>query len=517
MRPSLAFALIAAFSVGAQPAVARAEPAVTNGLVHGVNAFGCTSTVDGTPLSGLLWVPPNFQVQGPRLPLFVYLHAAAGDSTHMLLAADGVIPLELDQRGWIGLSLDGRPWSVPSCDYEFSTAYIDSPTPAVGPGERDVLDAIDWCLRFLPVDPERVFLTGHSLGAGGAGAIALKNPDRFAGLAMMAPVSDLSEFYARNVSRECLTPIPGGPPGVSAVTDTLYKLASPRFLLENSADLAVFHGHGQLDELAFNLSGSTQYEHGWHIATDGSWSGCHPGNLCYGHTPTHAELSALHPEAYEWAYLFTSVHHALDARWYQGAVADSNSVGTPVANDPSRLIGMFDFFASRRRAVSPSLVVFKAYERLHQRAYWASIEVTRPWQDAPGAIRALRNTRLNRIDIELARVRRVTIDLELARVSVAHAGALSLRLSRLVEPAFDPALDDAAESLAPTIVLRGAFAPASRYTVLQDGQPLLPSAWHTTSDAMEIGPVPLSAATTIQVFPRRLGGASGINGPIHGD
>jgi poly(3-hydroxybutyrate) depolymerase len=52
----------------------------------------------------------------------------------------------------------------------------------VGDAEREALAAIDALSAAMPIDPERVFLFGASMGGAGATTIGLRRPDRFAGL-----------------------------------------------------------------------------------------------------------------------------------------------------------------------------------------------------------------------------------------------------------------------------------------------------------------------------------------------
>src|SRR5262249_26254325 len=47
-------------------------------------------------------------------------------------------------------------------------------------GELDVVKLIDWVTGAYPIDPNRVTITGASLGGTGTAAIALHSPDRFA-------------------------------------------------------------------------------------------------------------------------------------------------------------------------------------------------------------------------------------------------------------------------------------------------------------------------------------------------
>jgi len=55
-----------------------------------------------------------------------------------------------------------------------------------GPGEQDVLDTIADVKRVVAIDPDRVYLAGHSMGGWGTWWIGLRNPDLFATIVPMA-------------------------------------------------------------------------------------------------------------------------------------------------------------------------------------------------------------------------------------------------------------------------------------------------------------------------------------------
>ncbi len=63
-------------------------------------------------------------------------------------------------------------------------------TVAQGPGEVDVLEAIDWACRNFPVDPDRISLLGVSMGGAGAWYLASHYPDRFAATASFSGYCD---------------------------------------------------------------------------------------------------------------------------------------------------------------------------------------------------------------------------------------------------------------------------------------------------------------------------------------
>lgn len=53
--------------------------------------------------------------------------------------------------------------------------------------EKDVMNVLGIARKEFNIDPDRIFLMGHSMGGGGTIHLALKNPDIWAGLAPIAP------------------------------------------------------------------------------------------------------------------------------------------------------------------------------------------------------------------------------------------------------------------------------------------------------------------------------------------
>lgn len=497
---------------GAHVFTARASDTVTSSTATlnvvvgtppaGRQTFTYVSSVDGEAMTSELWLPQGFDPSnGPR-PLFVYLHGAGG--TGSILPNNATITAELDVRDWIGIAPDGREWGLADigCAWNNSPAYVDSPDPDVGPGEQDIFDAIDWAVANLPIDTDRIYLSGFSYGGRGSFIIGLKNPDRFAAIAPLGSPVDMYEIYERRTTNTiCREGIAGGEPFDSAMVDTFYTITSGRFLLENAYNLPVWVGHGLNDTVASNTTVESPFLHGFHVTTDTSWSGCHGTTmLCFGHTPTLSELAASHPMGYPWAYMFTPVGHVADARWFTGTAAAAGLLGTPDPASPGDLIGVFDFLASRSRVTSPDTVVYKTYTDTHERAYWVELSSSVPWTDVPAAVRASRDTTANHIDCEIVRAAAVRFDLGLAGLSLTSAGPLTIDLAELVESVFDPALLAPGETLSPSIVLDlGAPAP-SDVLVLRDGVPLLPGDVSVAGDEVTIVPVAITGPTTLSVF-----------------
>ena len=456
------------------------------------------SSVDGEPMDMRLYVPPSYDPTRPSA-LVVHLHGGGGLG---VISPD--MQAELDARGWLGIAPDGRRWGLavrtPPCTWQTSAAYVDSTDPDVGPGEQDIFDAVDWTAGSFAVDPDRLYLTGFSMGGRGTYAIGLKNPDRFAAIAPMGPAVDMYEIDNRRPEpAACKAGMAGGEPGDSPLVDTMYSITSGRFLLENAYNLPVFHAHGTVDPVANNDPGNAPFLHGRHITVDDSWAGCH-GALCFGHTPTLGELAARHPDGYDWAYLFTPVAHTTDPKWLAGTPVAAGDEGIEDPLNPGELLGIYDFFERRRRIASPDTVVFKSYTDSHRRAYWAEIELGAPWTDLPGAVRARRSPAGRQLDVELARVRTATFDLRLAGLPLGSGEPLTVALAKLSEPVYDPALDVAAEPLDPTLVLADDFAGVAGVVVLRDGVPLPPAQVVLTATAVTIGPLAVTAPTVLVVM-----------------
>ena len=485
----------------------------------GSQQIAYVSSVDGEPLGAELYVPAGFDASAGPTALVVHLHGGGGTGN-----VSPTMAAELDARGWIGLAPDGRFWDLANqgCGWNTSAAYVDHPDPAVGPGEQDIFDAVDWALQSFPIDPARLYLTGFSMGGRGAYMIGLKNPDRFAAIAPMGPAIDMFEVFARRpepcICKEGMT---GGQPADGPIPQTLYRTTSGRFLIENAFNLPVFHGHGLLDSVASNDPANAPFLHGWHIVSDPSWNGAHTtpatnaqwGNSCFtgpdsdlplsfgfGHTPTLSELNARHPDGYDWAFMFTPVGHSTDPLWLQGQPITPGSFGTVDPLNPGSWIGIYEFFERHTLATNPDTVVFKTYEDEHEAAYWATIVSAVPWQGVPAAVRATRDVAQNRLDVELSRAAEVRFDVDGAGLSLAPGQPLSVALARLAEPVYDPALDSVGEALTPLVVLDGDFANLADVTVMQDGALLPAGLVAFDASQIAIGPIDASAPTSLAVF-----------------
>lgn len=151
------------------------------------DAFGERRTI------GYRLMSPDTARPGEKLPLVLFLHGAGergGDNVKQLLylpealarpenreryACYSLVPQCPDDRRWVEV-----PWD----------AVESTPQDAAGPAMRMVLEMLDEVLHAWPIDPERVYLTGLSMGGYGAWDLALRRPDTFAALAPLCGGGD---------------------------------------------------------------------------------------------------------------------------------------------------------------------------------------------------------------------------------------------------------------------------------------------------------------------------------------
>ena len=104
--------------------------------------------------------------------------------------AGHVFPLVIDLHGsgWIGHKISLRPGTGP-----VGPTISVTPIAMTGPWNLEFLNAfLDELLAILPVDNDRVYLQGHSMGAMATWEWALANPERFAAI---SPRAGIGEAY----------------------------------------------------------------------------------------------------------------------------------------------------------------------------------------------------------------------------------------------------------------------------------------------------------------------------------
>jgi poly(3-hydroxybutyrate) depolymerase len=191
---------------------------------------------DGTLQPYALYVPRGYDGQRKNAdkklawPLVVALHGAFSDHKHNLRRVFG---------------LDNRPGETDAEASRNQLPLPDVPAFVVSPlgrgelmgydglGYDDVMRVIADVRSAYPIDPERITLTGLSMGGGGTWAIGLRHPELFAALAPVCAVADFRRM-------------------VQPADAALYDLArldalSPAAIAENAAHQQVFIFHGDKD------------------------------------------------------------------------------------------------------------------------------------------------------------------------------------------------------------------------------------------------------------------------------
>ena len=128
------------------------------------------SRVDNSFQPYRIFVPSSYN-SSKSSALIIALHGMGGDENSYFDAyARGAFKIEAERRGYIVACPKGRK---PASMY-------------VGDAETDVMDVVAEVKRDYNIDPDRIYLTGHSMGGFGTWSVAIDHPDVFAALAPVA-------------------------------------------------------------------------------------------------------------------------------------------------------------------------------------------------------------------------------------------------------------------------------------------------------------------------------------------
>jgi predicted peptidase len=168
----------------------------------------------GESLPYALFVPSNYDASRPW-PLIVGLHGW-GRPYDWLMGYDGIVdfaerdgflmvtPLGYRSTGWFG----APPWPPPPAtrppaagrtvaQEQALTKEVESlPANIRDLSERDVMHVLEIMRKDFNIDPNRIYLWGHSMGGSGTYHLAAKYPDMWTALAVAAPghVADLDQL-----------------------------------------------------------------------------------------------------------------------------------------------------------------------------------------------------------------------------------------------------------------------------------------------------------------------------------
>lgn len=188
------------------------------------------SAADDTLQPYALYVPKSYDPK-KAYPLLVTLHGAT--SNHLLnrrrVFGLGNRPGESDYE-----AIRNEDIAFPEVDFIVLAPYGRGEMAGYnGLAEQDVLEAMDDVERAYNVDSDRVYLTGLSMGGGGTWHLGLRYPDRFAAIAPVCAVGDVSLFAFTEAA--------------SSEDRALMDLTGPTVLAENAGNQQVFIFHGDED------------------------------------------------------------------------------------------------------------------------------------------------------------------------------------------------------------------------------------------------------------------------------
>jgi pimeloyl-ACP methyl ester carboxylesterase len=126
------------------------------------------SRTDGSVQPYGVWLPPDFS-RTRTWPLVVQLH---GLNFREVLSGARV-----RYRG-----MGGPQWVEPDLPVIYAHCFGRPSAFYRGMGEQDVLEVIDEIKQRLPIDSDRVYIMGHSMGGSGSYTIGLHYPDLFGGI-----------------------------------------------------------------------------------------------------------------------------------------------------------------------------------------------------------------------------------------------------------------------------------------------------------------------------------------------
>lgn len=198
----------------------RSEPPPSPSPGFREEAYYCDT--DGSVQPFLRYIPKTPLDAGVKRPLLVFLH---GYNPYLnLVNWAGSVPENLaafaEREGFAVAAPFGRG----NTDYQ-------------GIGEQDVLTVIETMKSRYDVDPDRIILSGHSMGGMGVWSIGARHPDRFAGLLI---VSGRGDYYAWHRRQPADMPF-----YKRAWIETWF--AAPR--VERLSTIPIYCAHGARDDL----------------------------------------------------------------------------------------------------------------------------------------------------------------------------------------------------------------------------------------------------------------------------
>jgi predicted peptidase len=153
-------------------------------------------TVSGTAYHYEIYVPASYST-AQQWPVILFLHGAGERG------GDGL----LQTSNALGAAIRRSPSAYPAIVIFPQTPPVDSSW--VGPSSEIAIAALDQTLAEFRTDPDRVYLTGLSIGGNGTWYVAYHHPDRFAAI---APIGGFVTPFPRRPYYRFAVPADSGDP-----------------------------------------------------------------------------------------------------------------------------------------------------------------------------------------------------------------------------------------------------------------------------------------------------------------
>lgn len=151
----------------------------------------------------LLYLPKDYGMQDKKWPLIYYLHGGMGRGNDLEKLKWYPIPKMFEQN-------DSLPFIVLSPQCPIDESWTDTEL---------LLALLDEILSNYAVDPNRVYLTGYSMGGSGVWYLAYEYPDRFAAIAPMSGIGN--KFWASRLKDVPIWVFHGAQDTTISVSETL--------------------------------------------------------------------------------------------------------------------------------------------------------------------------------------------------------------------------------------------------------------------------------------------------------
>lgn len=314
----------------------------SNGTVNSTSAvIDYDSSVDGHPLSYVVWYPPHYAASGTyRFLLFLHGVESTNICDNVPSYQGGASMIDAaNAAGWIVGSL---------CTRVTDGWYVNSPT--TGPGETDVLDAIAHEKNLTHVSG--VYLVGMSMGSDGALSIATNHPSLFVGVGAVAACPDNFEenayyLHAHNALVPGFAQVAGVapatlPPAGSVGVGLEYHLSAFRFYPQNLSSTKIYVVAGGNDQTCVNSAAFWPWLQANDTVITSSCDVASAASEPTGCSTPIATLAAQHPGAFDCRYVFEApAPHTFDqlngtdlVDFFEGSVG-SGTYTAPIGGMPS--------------------------------------------------------------------------------------------------------------------------------------------------------------------------------------